>query len=527
MALAAALVWVPAVPTALHDPARALGGVPDLALLVLLWLALARLRPAVVARPAVRRLLLLLWSVGLLFGLSWAASLVATDERLPLYDLLLLLRPLWVFGADLYGPLAPWGVALALALLGAALVALADRAWERLGRLEPPAAYGVGAVACVGLLAGTVTSGPWSPAVVADLAESAALHAQVRSQIEARADLADRRLAARPDVRLYVVESYGDVALEAGDLQPELTEIGGALEAAGWSIASGRATSPTHGGRSWLSDATVLTGIEVARQATFGHVTAMGRTIPSLPRFFAERGYATVLVRPKDRARPGVRLVNHFGFETTVFHDDLGYTGPAVGWGHIPDQYTIEVTEQDVIRPLQRPVFAFFHLATAHVPWGPAPEVREDARDWQLVPGDAGLVQPDRKPWFVLGMELSRFRSNRRSLPKGDSADDRAFLDLVAYDLRVLARTFAEPPRPTLMLWYGDHQPPFIAEGAPPNTVVHVLATDERWLAPFLERGFVRGLDPGPRGRVSLQHRDLFERITAALADPADRGAPP
>jgi len=61
-----------------------------------------------------RMLLLLVWSIGLLFGLSWSASPVATAESMPLYDLLLL----WVFGADQYGPLVPWAVALGLALLG-------------------------------------------------------------------------------------------------------------------------------------------------------------------------------------------------------------------------------------------------------------------------------------------------------------------------------------------------------------------------------------------------------------------------
>jgi len=36
MALTVALVWVPAVPVAFYAPLDALGGVPDLALLVLL-----------------------------------------------------------------------------------------------------------------------------------------------------------------------------------------------------------------------------------------------------------------------------------------------------------------------------------------------------------------------------------------------------------------------------------------------------------------------------------------------------------
>ena len=348
--------------------------------------------------------------------------------------------------------------------------------------------------------------------------------------MQARRDLVDRTLAATPDVRLTVIESYGDVVLQpplADAHRAVLDELEGPLTEAGWALASGRAASPTHGGRSWMADATVFTGIEVDRQATFVHISSVGRTIPSLPGFFAARGYSTVLVRPKDRARPGVRLVNHFGFATTVFHDELAYRGPSVGWGHIPDQYTVEVTERRFVAALPPPIFAFVHLATSHYPWEEPPPILDDGRQWQTAEGQLDFSQADRKSGFVLGMELSRFRTQRRALKDRFGADDERFQQHVAYDLRVLARHLATVRRPALVIWYGDHQPPFLADDEPRNVVVHVIASEPEWLEPFLADDFRPGLDPGPRGQTTLPLRDLFDRITAALAGPTDRGVRP
>lgn len=526
--LTVALAWAPAAWFAFYDIGLALAGVADLGLLIGGLVVLTRFRPDLATHPVVRGGLVAAWALFTVFGLAWAASLVATSERLPLYDLLLLARPVWVFTADLYGGLAPWAAFGVVGLAALGMTGLAGLGFARLPNSET--APVVGGVAALSVVVGLVTTGLWTPRVAADMVASARLYGQVQSQIAAREDLRDRALVDRPDVRLYVIESYGDILLEPPVDEvhrPLLEELGASLTEQGWSIASGRALSPTHGGRSWLADATVLTGIEVDRQATFGHVTARGRTIPSMPSFFAERGYATVLVRPKDRARPGVVLVNHFGFATTVFHDALAYTGPAVGWGHIPDQYTVDVTERTVIDGLKPPVFAFFHLATAHYPWGDPPEVLDDARAWQTAKGDRDLIQRDRKPWFALGMELARYKSERRPLKDKYGADLANFQALVAYDLEVLARAFPAPERPTLMVWYGDHQPPFLADGETADTVLHVLASDPRWLRPFLAEGFLPGMDPGPRGATTLHHRDLFDRITTALGDPARRDARP
>ncbi|MEM6926898.1 MAG: hypothetical protein AAF602_08230, partial [Myxococcota bacterium] len=485
--ITAGLVWAPAVLLGLRDPTAALAGVPELGGLVIGLLGLASARPDLARHPVVCGLAVALWGGFGVFGVAWAASLVATDELLPLYDLALLVPPVAVFAADLGGPVAPLALVGAGGFGGLLLLGLAAVGFGHLARLRSvKSRQAAAAVALLGAVLGAAGSGPWIPTITANLAESLALRRHIEQRVVSRRDLAGRELAATPDVRMYVIESYGDVLFEGGIARTHreaLAALERPLREAGWAIASGRGISPTHGGRSWMADATVLTGIHVDRQATYDHVTARGRTLPSLPRFFAERGYATVLVRPKDRARPGVRLVNHFGFATTVFHDELGYEGPQVGWGFIPDQFTVEVAEREVVAPIERPVFAFFHLATSHHPFREAPPVLDDVEQWQTMEGWRGRW--NRKAVPALFMTFDRYRSVLPEVEDEHGATHAAYQSVVGYDLEVLARNQAAPTRPTLMFWLGDHQPPFLAEGHPPFSVIHVLASDPAWLEPF------------------------------------------
>ncbi|MEO0603321.1 MAG: hypothetical protein AAF211_17915, partial [Myxococcota bacterium] len=310
--LTASLVWSPALLLGLRDPAAALSGVPELGGLVIVVLGLASAHPSLGRHALVRALAVMSCGGFGVFGVAWAASLVATDELLPLYDLMLLVPPVAVFAADLGGPAAPIGLVALCGVAGLALLGLAAVGFGHLSRLRTvPSRQAAAAVALLGAALGVAGNGFWTPTIAANLAESLALRRNIEERVVSRLDLVGRELVSTPDVRLYVIESYGDVLFE-GAIAPThratLAGLEAPLREAGWAMASGRGISPTHGGRSWMADATLLTGIQVDRQATFDHVAARGRTVPSLPRFFGERGYATVLVRPKDRARPGVRL---------------------------------------------------------------------------------------------------------------------------------------------------------------------------------------------------------------------------
>jgi hypothetical protein len=527
---AAALLVGPLLPWGWLKAARALGVALDVvALLGLLWLlqlwrgfgepsrALGSWRAWVVGAG---------WSLLVTFELGRLASRQATNEDLPIYDLLLLSRHLFILTRDLYGGWAHAGVAAALAVP----LVLWGFAALLLGRVEAGArALGPRRAAAAVLWMVPLGLLPASRVVAPDLAantsESLTLALEVREDVAGRpqAGLVGAELARKPDVLVYIVESYGGVVRD--ELLGErwasaVDQIEAHLEARGWRTASGLSAAPVHGGRSWIADASLLSGLHVARQATYEHVISMVDSLDHFPRLMDDFGYDTVLVRPKDRARPGVELVNHFRFEHTVFRDDLRYEGPIVGWGEVPDQYTVGWVHDHLIADLDGPVFAFFHLATAHMPWRQAPELVDDYLEWQTRSGRTAPVFKERSFESERAMRLSRFKSRYRQPkedPEVDEIEANHYLDAVIYDLEVITRQHAGgPDGDQVLLVLGDHQPPMIARGTGMEVPVHVLASDPELLRGFLEVGFEPGLRPTGEA-PTVEHRQLLAVLLRSL----------
>ncbi|MBX2799341.1 MAG: hypothetical protein KTR31_16820 [Myxococcales bacterium] len=475
------------------------------------------------------------WALGAVWGglatFGWlmSGSRIATNEPLPLYDLSLLLRHVWILGMDLYGAwstvaaVAAAFVPLLLAVAGAWLFGSLEREARQLGKVRSGQAL-AGVLAFTALAAWLPVSEWLVPSLTRNLRESAELYGQVRSDIDGSlaAELATLEITRRPDVHIYIVESYGDIVRRgrlARHWEPMVDRLDSELTEAGWATASGMSHAPVHGGRSWMADAAVLFGISVTRQVTYEHLISLVDELPHLPGFMAEQGYETVLVRPKDRARPGVELVNYFDFSTTVFFDDLQYRGPVVGWGHIPDQYTVDYVHEHVLDGMQAPSFAFFHLATAHIPWLDAPPILEPYTLWQQQEGRTEPIYKERSRYSEFRMRMSRFKRRNEGKHKPTAtADPESYLDNVLYDLEVLSRQLASgPQREQLVVMMGDHQPPLIANGRRPDVPIHLLASSPELLEPFLQAGFERGLRPANLGPAPIRHRDLFPLLARTL----------
>ncbi len=455
------------------------------------------------------------WALLVAYSAALAGSRLGTDEALPLYDLALLLRPLVVVGADLYGwPL----VVMAAALACVGPVAGAWWAGRALGRVGSVPLAPIIAAAVVLAVAGGPRSMLFS--LGADLAATGQRAAAFAAERAARPhdDLADLRVGD-VDVWVYVIESYGEVARDLpGGWADGVRALDQALVADGWVTASGRSLAPVHGGRSWISDASVWSGLFIASQADFERVSALSHALPTLPSWFAARGHRTLLIKPSDRARPGVQLENRFHFQETVFFDDLGYRGPAVGWGHIPDQFTLHVTHRDHLDGSPRPTFAFFHLATAHLPWLEVPPLLDDPMDWQARDGERAEMLKTREPFHELRLHLRRFRGGDQEPTIDRSAEASNYVGVVLYDLAAIVRQMGTPgPRRRLVVIYGDHQPAFLARGRSGHVPVHLIAVDRALLKTFFEAGFRDGMLP-PVGGPSVEHRDLFALIARSAA---------
>jgi hypothetical protein len=242
--------------------------------------------------------------------------------------------------------------------------------------------------------------------------------------------------------------------------------------------------------------------------------------LPTLPGAFDERGYSTLLVKPADRERPGVALDNSFRFEHTVFADDLDYVGPVIGWGQIPDQYTLGFVHERVIPEIDPPVFGFFHLATSHMPWPGSPKLEPHWEDWNFAAGSKRPVFVQRTTESELAMRLSRFKRRTREATERPPQPGQPgrYVDTVLFDLQAIAEThLGGPGRPTLIVIYGDHQPPIVADGTDADVPIHLVASDPELLQAFLDQGFMAGLRPtGDDHRVA--HEDLFPMLIRGLA---------
>jgi hypothetical protein len=530
-----ALLELPLTPGSVPRPRMAEGICLDSAVLIA---ATALLGRALWTRPRWRWAMVAaggaLWALLVVFDMARAATLHATNNDLPLYDAVLLAHHLYVLGRDLYGAWATAGlVGLLLTPLLLWVWASGLLGWIAVTATElarPWLALLLGVLLVIGLVSESKDHGTrfLTPIALDNAQRSLALWRAVREEIEKgpSPELLQATLPDRPDVIFYIVESYGQIAQTRPEMkarwEPAVEQLQARVEAAGWHVVTGLSAAPVHGGRSWIADTSLLMGLKVEHEATYEHLMTLTDTLPHLPRFFAERGYTTVLVKPKDRARPGVRLENQFSFHKTVFAEDLDYQGPYYGWGEIPDQFAIDRVEEELLAPNPGPVFAFFHLVTSHMPWKAAPPLLSDWREWQTREGVRQPVFVERSFENEMRMRFSRWkrtlREDKISRPPTDEQPG-LYADNVIYDLESVVQRLEKGVRtPRLVVLMGDHQPPLVAPGSGPEVIVHVLATDERWLGAFRERGFINGMKPA-EAPAEIAHRDLFAVLVEALRE--------
>lgn len=390
-------------------------------------------------------------------------------------------------------PLAAVFLGGLLLLLVRALGVLAEAA----GGLGPRHRAGLGAAA-LALLALPGLSPPGGSALLAawDLAAAPVT--------EPAAVITDPPLPGAPDLGgadFYVIflESYGVAAFEDPARRPALEAAAARwaedVQAGGFDYLSAQIQSPTFGGGSWRSHASLLSGVWVEREALYRTLIESDRV--SLVRLFKEAGYRTVAYEPGIQgAWPEGAW---YGFDRIYDREGIGYRGPAMGWWVIPDQFTLYALHRQEIRTATRPLFAKVSLITSHIPYWPVP--------------------PYVTPWnrFDTG---TAFEGPLRSVAHDDYRDlaelSERYVTSLEYQFRIVGgflREFA--PRPALVAVIGDHQPPKLSlhDSDTWATPMHLFSRDPELLEPWKERGFTRTLVPetGTSWRMSDFPRDLSE----------------
>lgn len=392
----------------------------------------------------------------------------------------------WRLGSGVLGA----GLA-ALAATGAflALAALAALLWWAAGRwaaVEPPRPWRAGAGAGALLACAVVVAeigeahGRWrlpvEPPGAAFTArvglEHAALYGRTLRDLAAFAEAAraDPFAAAAPlldrigahDVLVVFVESYGRASLENPLYAPAhratLAKAEQALGEAGLAARSAWLAAPTVGGQSWLSHATLASGLAVTDGARHRALLASPRR--GLFHLAQEAGFRTAAVMPAITL-PWPEAAR-MGFDTVLAAADLGYEGEPFDWVTMPDQFTLLAMDR-LLRDGRgdAPLFAQVALISSHAPWVPIPPLIA----WEAV-GDGAVF--DR--WARSGdppEEVWRDPDRVRA----------AYRDAVDYSLRtVLAYAERQADDPPLLVVLGDHQAArFVAGSESRDVPIHLI----------------------------------------------------
>lgn len=314
-------------------------------------------------------------------------------------------------------------------------------------------------------------------------------------------------LRQTPDIYILVVESYGAVLFNHPELSPRqqrlMQSMTARLEEQGYSAYSQLSISPVIGGASWQATSTLLSGIQINNQHLYTSLYDSGAY--GLPAFLGNQGYATWTVQAGYRTRPGRPVSNPWGYDHTLYFDELDYHGHRWGWGVVPDQYALGFAGEKIQAAAEQPHFMMFTGVSTHVPWNEGPGL---APDWRVL-GRSDVDSSKQKGfWSKIKDRFTGKADNCLSL--------NCFQDSMTSEWEVLTRFIESLPGQELMIVIvGDHQPPVLpTKGA--AVPLHFITRGVSGMVQLEDAGFVKGLVP-PAER-SMRHEGLLTLIAEILS---------
>lgn len=307
------------------------------------------------------------------------------------------------------------------------------------------------------------------------------------------------------DLYLIVLESYGAITYDASPARAAFKvmreRLAARIAAGGQGVVSAFLRAPTFGGASDLSHLSLLSGIDISDPLR--HDVLLTTRRPTLIGLFRDNGYRTYGMYTALSWEWPERA--YYGYDVFVDGPGLGYPGPSLGYWHVPDQYAVARFEQMHPRtPGEPPRFVFLPTITCHFPFSPVPPYQPDP---------ATLLGPE--PYA--GTDLARALAERTRWR--DMFPDYA--RMVDYTLRWLGDYLERlPPRETVYVLVGDHQPPanVTGEGVSWDVPVYIVSRDAALLRRFERHGFRPGLEP-PRAALGGLH-DFTAILLDAFATP-------
>ncbi len=159
--------------------------------------------------------------------------------------------------------------------------------------------------------------------------------------VEAASRLAETTPVRRPDILLFEVESYGATFWADDDYatarQGLMRRVQGELDALGLPMFSRFATAPVYGGGSWMSKASALSGLKIEAHSTYLAWRQLAGRYPHLIAYLNSQEYYTLAVQPASLWNAAT-----YDYDDVIVRGDFAWDGPSYGFGHIPDQWSLD-----------------------------------------------------------------------------------------------------------------------------------------------------------------------------------------
>ena len=331
------------------------------------------------------------------------------------------------------------------------------------------------------------------------------------SVVQAAADLAETTPVRRPDIFLFEVESYGAMLWADDDYlaarQGLMRRVRQELDALGLPMLTRFVTAPVHGGGSWMSTASALSGIGITSHSVYWAWKRRAHHYPHLIEYLKRQGYYTLAVQPG-----ATWAEDLYGYDDVIIRQDFSYDGFFYGFGHVPDQWALEYAFTHHWSRNPRPRLLHFFTVSTHFAWDPPPRITHDIAELEEPQPSFLETRPDYVELAV-------------TVPQGWKRD---YFVTVAYEWELLLQAFRKRIEPGFIaLIFGDHQPPFIADGHGGNDVALHVVTDITTLAePLTVAGFAKGgqLAWQPGAATTFRMEALYPFLLSLLS--AGAGAP-
>ena len=310
-----------------------------------------------------------------------------------------------------------------------------------------------------------------------------------------------------PNIKIISVEAYGAILFEnekfRETIQPfQNEELINKLKAKGYRMASSFSIAPIFGGGSWLSYSSILYGLKFDDKLLFELLFSESKSFFAFDSIFdilRRNGYKNFTFSGIEYLKKAPidwsKIKKNLRFDTFFDYNDIAFKGTSSKFAAthtaIPDQYSCNKV-QKMIREKHEGLYSLFYSTlNSHSPYESPTEL---INNWEDL---------DR-------CEYGTNYAEKNTVKRYQSA--------IKYQLDALFDSIDNGDDNSIYILFGDHQPAFVAKAKDGfHTPMHIIYKDEKFIQPFLEKGFVKGYTPNSVDKSHIRHEGFLSLLINSL----------